>query len=72
MILNFGVHAGKEIDQVPLEYLKWLAKPKAYTKNRVSTEITFSVPFAVRAEARRVLEERGYVIIGERIEKARE
>ena len=69
MILSFGIHRGEDISDVPEDYLKWLAKPKPYTKYVHSTEIKWTVPIVIRSEARRILESRGYRIIGERIEE---
>jgi hypothetical protein len=69
VILPFGAHRGEQIEDVPEDYLKWLAKPKPYTKNIHSSEIKWSVPVTIRMEARRILENRGYRIIGERIER---
>lgn len=68
-ILPFGIHKGKRLEDVPESYLKWLAKPKPYTINDHSTEITWTVPVDIRMKARQILERRGYRIIGERIEK---
>jgi hypothetical protein len=69
MKLPFGSYRGQDISDVPESYLKWLAKPKPYTKGIHSSEVTWTVPIEIRAEARRILESRGYRIIGERIER---
>jgi hypothetical protein len=69
MKLTFGIHKGKELEDVPEEYLCWLAKPTRYYKSQHSPEVAFKVPWAITVEARRIVESRGYKIIGERVEK---
>jgi len=68
MQMPFGKYRGTHLEQLPEDYLIWLAKGKGYTKAH-TTEMKFSIPIPVWAESRRILEERGYKIIGERIER---
>jgi hypothetical protein len=68
MIVGFGRHANCDVKDVPVKYMCWLAKPTRYYLDSKSPEVTFKVPLPVQLEARRILEERGHIIIGERIE----
>jgi hypothetical protein len=68
MILQFGGHKGERLEEVPEDYLMWLAKPKysgKYYESLHSTELKWKVSFAVKIEARKILENRGYKLIGE-------
>jgi len=69
VIMPWGDHKGKRLEDIPEPYLIWLAKGKGYTKGKHSTEMAFKIPDKIFREARRILEIRGYKIIGERIEK---
>jgi hypothetical protein len=71
MELPFGTHKGKTLEEIPEDYLKWLAKPKPYHKPHDIKEITFTVPVLIRAAARKLLYERGWELIGERWENVR-
>ncbi len=68
VLLNFGIFKGFDLENVPEDYLIWLAKGTGFTKAH-TTEMKFSIPTPVWIEARIILEGRGYKIIGERIEK---
>jgi len=69
MIMPFGKFKGTPLEAIDETYLIWIAKGKGYTKNNRSTEMQFKIPDPLFREARRILESRGYKIIGERIEK---
>jgi uncharacterized protein (DUF3820 family) len=72
MLLPFGVHRGKKLENIPEDYLMWLGKPKysgKFYENARSTELVWKVPFNIKMEARKILESRGYKLIGERWEK---
>lgn len=72
MVLKFGKHKGKNIQDVPDDYLMWLAKPMysgKFYKSLHSTELTWKVPFDVKLAARGELMRRGFELIGERWEK---
>lgn len=69
MTLDFGIHKGKILEDIPEDYLMWLAKPKysgKFYENARSTVLNWKVPFAVKTEARKILESRGWKLIGER------
>jgi hypothetical protein len=69
MILTFGVHKGKSLEEIPIGYLQWLAKPKysnKFYKCASSTELNWKVPWDVKTEARRVLDLQGWELSGER------
>lgn len=69
--LTFGDHKGKTLEEIPEDYLKWLAKPVysgKFYKSRHDNELTWRVPFHVKMEARKLLEKRGYKLVGERWE----
>jgi hypothetical protein len=68
MKTGFGLYAKHNMENLPLGYLCWLAKPTRFYKDKHSTDVTWKVPIAVQMEARRILEERGAKIVGERIE----
>ena len=68
MRVGFGKFAQHNIESVPIPYLCWLAKPSRYYKSQHSPEVTFKVPILVQMEARKVLDQRGFRIIGNRIE----
>jgi hypothetical protein len=68
MILPFGKHKGMNMEAAPEDYLMWLAKPKysgKFYESLHSTELSWKVPFTVKVEARRILESRGWKLIGE-------
>jgi hypothetical protein len=72
MILQIGKYKGQQFEAVPDDYLKWLAKPKysaKFYKSLHSTDLTWKVPWAVRIEARKQLEIRGYKLNGETWER---
>ena len=68
MILLFGKYKGARLESVPEDYLMWLAKPTysgRFYKSLHSTELNWKVPFAIKIEARVILESRGYKLKGE-------
>lgn len=72
MILGFGIYKGKRLEEIPEDYLMWLAKPKysgKFYESLHSTNLKWRVPLEIKTEARRILEERGWKLIGERWEK---
>jgi hypothetical protein len=69
MIMPFGKFKGTPLEAIDEGYLIWIAKGQGYTKGLHSTEMQFRIPDPIFREARRILESRGYKIIGERIEK---
>lgn len=73
MILQFGKYKGQKIENIQDEnYLKWLAKPKysgKFYESLHSTDLKWKVPWAVKIEARRVLESRGWKLNGDTWEK---
>ena len=71
-ILTFGVHKNKSLEEIPEDYLMWLAKPVysgKFYKSLHSTELNWKVPFNIQIAARKVLDSRGYKLIGTRWEK---
>lgn len=71
MVLNFGIHKGKRLEEVPEDYLKWLGKPVysgKFYKELHSMEKEWKVPFSIMAEARKVLDAMGYELKGTRWE----
>jgi len=68
MIIPFGIHQGKTYEEIPTDYLIFIAQGAKYFKGKHTTETTFKATWPQRFEAYRVLETRGYVRIGERIE----
>jgi hypothetical protein len=67
MILPFGKYKGRQIEDIPEDYLCWLGKPKysgAFYKSLHSTELNWKVPLAVTIEARKILEKRGWKLNG--------
>ncbi len=69
MIVPFGKFYGQEMDSLPDDYLIWLASGGRYYKSKHSTELKWKVPEPIFAEARKILEKRGYRLKGERWEK---
>jgi hypothetical protein len=69
MKISFGKYKGKELADIPEDYLVWLAKGGGYTTGKHSTDMRFKIPVPIWCEARSILQGRGYRIIGERIEK---
>ncbi len=72
MILQFGIYKGKRLEDIPEDYLMWLAKPKysgKFYKSLHSSELNWKVPFAIKIEARKILESRGWKLKGETWEK---
>jgi len=72
MILLFGKYRGMSLEAIPEDYLMWLAKPKysgKFYESLHSTELKWKVPFNIKIEARRILDKRGYKLIGERWER---
>jgi hypothetical protein len=70
--LPFGKFKGQQLEAVPDDYLQWLAKPKysaKFYKSLHSTDLTWKVPWGVKAEARRQLEIRGWKLNGETWER---
>jgi hypothetical protein len=68
MIIPFGKFKGQSMNTLPDDYLQWLAKPKysgKYYESLHSTVLNWKVPFAVKIEARKVLEARGWKLKGE-------
>ena len=67
MNIPFGKYKGQAMESLPEDYLMWLGKPKysdKYYKSLHSTELDWKVPFPIKLEARRILENRGYKLIG--------
>jgi len=60
MRLAFGKYRGRDIAEIPDDYVCWLALRKSYAKpdNRFETE--WKVPIDVSIHARREMERRGY------------
>ena len=72
MNLQFGKYKGMSLEAAPEDYLCWLAKPKysgKYYKSLHSTDLNWKVPYAVKIEARKILESRGWQLKGETWEK---
>lgn len=68
-VLNFGIYRGQKIEELEdMDYLRWLGKPKytaKYYKYAHSLDRKFTVPFQTIIEARKVLEQKGYYLVGE-------
>jgi hypothetical protein len=67
MLLKFGIYKEKNLEEIPLDYLKWLAKPTysgKFYESIHSTDLKWKVPFDVKIEARAVLEKLGWVLNG--------
>ena len=71
MILDFGIHKGKELSDlsIPDEYIKWLASRGKYKSKLNQFEYAWKLPIMVWLAALKEIEDRGYKIIGERFEK---
>ncbi len=71
MILDFGIHKGKELSDLSIDdsYVQWLASRGKYKSKVNSFEIAWKVPTLVWLAAMKEMENRGYIAIGERYEK---
>jgi hypothetical protein len=72
MKIPFGKFKGTDMADLPEDYLCWVAKPKysgKYYESLHSTDLKWKVPFPVKIEARRILESRGWKLIGEHWEQ---
>jgi hypothetical protein len=60
-ILDFGIHKGKQLSDIPIEYLIWLACRGSYQEpgNRYG-DPAWKVPIVISILARRECERRGY------------
>jgi uncharacterized protein (DUF3820 family) len=72
MILQFGIHKGKRLEDIPEDYLMWLAKPKysgKFYESLHSINLKWRVPLEIKIEARKILESHGWKLKGETWEK---
>jgi uncharacterized protein (DUF3820 family) len=69
MIISFGRHQGKDLRNIEDKYLIWLVKKDRgdYLSDTVGGS-KFKIPEEISLEARKILKEKGYKFIGNRIE----
>jgi Putative quorum-sensing-regulated virulence factor len=61
MIIPFGKHKGKDVTEVPHQYLQWAADPEAMNQTRGKPwDKPFKVPEELQLAARAELERRGF------------
>ena len=67
VVLDFGIHKGKVLSDIPIDYLIWLALRGSYQEpgNRYG-DASWKVPITISILARRECETRGYKRISDR------
>jgi hypothetical protein len=72
MNIPFGIHKGKDIQQIPDDYLLYFLCERGkgtYYKSAHSLDVNWKVPIEVWEAARKEADRRGYTKIGNRWEK---
>jgi hypothetical protein len=72
MLLPFGAFKGHDLSDpaIPDSYMRWLASRGRYDSKINRFETAWKVPVDVWMAARKEMERRGYVHIGERFERS--
>jgi hypothetical protein len=70
VVLDFGIHKGKQLSDIPIDYLIWLACRGSYRDpgNRYG-DPSWKCPIGISILARRECEARGYKRYGDRYRK---
>ena len=53
-VINFGKHKGKEVKDLPIDYLRWLQEPVIIDRQTKARTI-FEVPSEIKAEAEKIV-----------------